>query len=82
MQAHIDNTRRKLGELATMSHQTQEAERKILAKAEEMLQQVMKDIPAAKAESMMGDDKRYLHLIGERGRLQQVIATSRKHLAS
>lgn len=43
---------------------------------------VMKDIPAAKAESMMGDDKRYLHLIGERGRLQQVIATSRKHLAS
>lgn len=80
MQNHIDNTRRQLGELASMSHQTQEAERKILAKAEEMLHQVMKDIPAAKANSMLGDSERYLHLIGERGRLQQVIATARKNL--
>lgn len=80
MQAHIDNTRRQLGELASMSHQTQEAERKILAKAEEMLQQVMKDIPAAKGNSMLGDSERYMHLIAERGRLQQVIATARKNL--
>ena len=81
MQNHIDNTRRQLGELAAMSHQTQEAERKILAKAEEMLEQVMKDIPAAKANSMLGDGEKYMHLIGERGRLQQVIATARKNLA-
>ena len=81
MQAHIDNTRRQLGELATMSHQTQQAERKILAKAEEMLAQVMKDIPAAKATAMLGDNDQYLHLIGERGRLQQVIATARNNLA-
>lgn len=80
MQAHIDNTHRQLGELAAMSHQTQEAERRILARAQEMLTQIEADIPAARSASLTGDGDHYMHLIAERGRLQQVVASSRQYL--
>ena len=82
MNAHIDNTHRQLGELAAMSHQTQEAERRILAKALEMLAQVEADLPKAASAAMTGGEDHYMHLIAERGRLQQVVAQSRKHLAT
>ena len=81
MQSHIDNTHRQLGELAAMSHQTQEAERRILAKALEMLKQVEADLPKASSAAMTGGEDHYMHLIAERGRLQQVVAQARKHLA-
>lgn len=81
MQTHIDTTRRHLGELAAMSHQTQEAERLILAKAEEMLDQVQKDLSKAATAALTGGEDRYQHLIAERGRLQLVIAQARKNLA-
>lgn len=82
MQAHIDNTHRQLGELAAMSHQTQEAERRILARALEMLKQVEADIEPARAQALTGGGDHYQHLISERGHLQQVVATSRKHLGA
>lgn len=81
MQAHIDATTKHLGELAAMSHQTQEAERRILARAEEMLSQVEGDLPAARGRANDGGEDHYMHLIAQRGRLQQVIALARKHLA-
>ena len=82
MQSHIDNTHRQLGELAAMSHQTQEAERRILAKALEILKQVEADLPKAASTAMTGGEDHYMHLIAERGRLQQVVAQARKHLAT
>lgn len=82
MQAHIDNTNRQLGELAAMSHQTQEAERRILERALEMLAKVEEDIGPARAQALTGGGDHYQHLIAERGRLQQVVATSRKHLGA
>lgn len=81
MQANIDNTHRQLGELAAMSHQTQEAERRILAKALEMLTKVEADLPKAASAALTGGGDHYQHLIAERGRLQQVVAQARKHLA-
>lgn len=80
MQDHIDKTHKQLGELAVMSHQTQEAERKILAAAEEQLVKVEKDLPAAASAAHTGGEDAYMHLIAERGRLQLVIAQSRQHL--
>lgn len=81
MQTHIDTTTKQLGELAAMSHQTQEAERRILARAEEMLGQVERDLPAAQARANDGGEDHYMHLIAQRGRLNQVIAMARKNLA-
>lgn len=81
MQTHIDTTHKHLGELASMSNQTQEAERKILARAEEMLSEVERDLPAARRVANDGGEDHYMHLIAQRGRLNQVIALARKNLA-
>ncbi len=82
MQDHIDTTQKHLGELATMAHQTHEAERKIMARAEEMLAEVEKDLPAARVAAHTGGDDKYMHLIEQRGRLQQVIAQARRILSA
>ncbi len=82
MQANIDTVHRQIGELAAMSHQTEEAERKILARAEELLTKVEKELPSAASKAMTGGGDRYRELIDERGRLQQVIAQSRHVLGS
>lgn len=82
MQAHIDSAHRNLGELAAMAHQTQEAERKILARAEEQLEKVQADLKAAGAAAMTGGGDKYMALVAERGRLQQVIASARQHLGA
>lgn len=81
MQTHIDNTTKQLGELAAMSRQTQEAERRILERAETMLGEVERDLPAAAKVANDGGEDHYMHLIAQRGRLQQVIAQARKNLA-
>lgn len=80
-QEHIDTTRRHIGELQAMSHQTVAAEKRILERATSMLEDVMKQIPAAKAGAMMNDKGKYMELIQERGRLHTVIAQAKKNLA-
>ena len=74
---HIENTRRQLGELATMAAQTEAMERKILARAQQQLAKVEGEIDQARANAMTGNDEakqRYTHMVEERGRLQHVIA--------
>ncbi len=77
MKQHIDNTRRQLGELGAMAHQTEAMERKILERAQHHLKQIEGAIDNARADAMAGDDEakqRYTDMVEERGRLQQVIA--------
>lgn len=77
MKQHIDNTRRQLGELGAMAHQTEAMERKILERAHHQLAQIEGAIDTARADAMAGDDdakSRYTHMVEERGRLQHVIA--------
>lgn len=84
MQNHIENTRRKLGELGAMSQQTEAMERKILARAEQLLSEVEGKLGGARVKAMTGndDDKDYYtELVGERGRLQIVIANAKKALS-
>lgn len=80
MQAHVDDTHRKLGELAAMSRQTEAAERQIMTRATERLEQVQVELKVAGAEAMTGGGDKYMELIAERGQLQQVIAQARQHL--
>lgn len=84
MKNHIDTTRRQLGELAAMSHQTQAVERQILERAEVHLKKVQSDIERTRPLALVPgsvDAGKYQELITERGRLQQVIAQARVHLA-
>ncbi len=76
MKEHIETTRRQLGELGAMSHQTDAMERKILARAENLLSEVEIRIENARA-SALTEPRTYLDLVEERGRLQQVIATAK-----
>jgi len=78
----IENTRRQLGELGAMAHQTEQAERDILARAEKRLVEVEAELSdgEARRRGLAGDEAaqhKYLHLIEERGRLHQVIASAR-----
>lgn len=78
----LNSTRDQLGELATMAHQTQAAERQILERATARLEQVQADLKAVKPDAMTGDGCSYMDLIDERGRLQQVIAKARDALSA
>lgn len=83
MKQNIENTRRQLGELAAMARQTEDMERKILAHAEELLSEVEQQISDARIAALSGDGEvkqRYMDLIEERGRLNQVIAASKAAL--
>lgn len=83
MTQHIENTRRHLGELGAMAHQNEQAERKILARAEELLADVQKKIDEARKTVLAQGDteaRQYQELILERGRLHQVIAQARQVL--
>jgi hypothetical protein len=83
MKHHIETTRRQLGELAAMSHQTQAVERQILERAEAHLKKVQADIETTRPLALAAgavDADRYQELIMERGRLRQVIAQARVHL--
>lgn len=82
MQAHIDTAHKDLGELAAMARQTQAAEQQILIKATELLGQVQGELAQARAEALTGKDTRYMDLVAERGRLQQVIAQARQNLGA
>jgi len=77
---HIENTRRQLGELGSMAHQTEAMERKILERAEQRLQQVEKDIERTRPLALVPGAKEadvYQEMIMERGKLHQVIAQAR-----
>lgn len=80
MEAHVNDTRARLGELAAMAHQTQEAERRILARATERLDEVQSELKDAGAQALSGGGDKYMDLIKERGQLQQVIAQAQQHL--
>lgn len=85
MEGNIQVTRSRLGELAAMARQTESAERKILARAQDLLSDVEGKISDARVLARSGspDEKQsYLDLVHERGRLNQVIAASRAVLAS
>lgn len=80
MKTHLGNTRRQLGELAAMSAQTEAMERRIMERAQQQLAIVERGINAARSESMLvgkAKQDRYMDLVLEKGRLEQVIAHAR-----
>lgn len=83
MKKHIENTRRQLGELRAMAHQTEAMERKILDRAQSLLADVEKKIEAARPLALVPGAKEadeYQDLVAERGRLHVVIAQANKVL--
>jgi 4-diphosphocytidyl-2C-methyl-D-erythritol kinase len=82
MKAHIDDTHRKLGELAVMAQQTEAAERKILARATQRLDEVQAELKEAGSHALTGGGDKYMALVQERGQLQQVIAQARQVLGA
>lgn len=87
MPLDIDDTRRKLGELAVMADRTAEDERRIMERAQELLNEVEAELKDGEVRRLAveGDEAaeaRYEHLVSERGRLNQVIATARQALES
>lgn len=84
MKQHIENTRRQLGELGAMSHQTEAMERKILDRANTLLADIESKVDKARADAMAGGDAAkqvYTDMIQERGRLHQVIAQANAALS-
>ena len=80
MNTHLGNTRRQLGELAAMSAQAEAMERRIMERAQQQLAIVERGINAARSESMHGGkakQDRYMDLVLEKGRLEQVISHAR-----
>jgi hypothetical protein len=80
MQSQIDQAHHHLGELASLSHQTQEAERKILDRAQARLKEVEQSIADTRKTALTGGGDDYMALIQERGQLHQVIALARHNL--
>lgn len=80
MKEHIENTRRQLGELGAMASQTEAMERKILARAEELLTDVEAKLKKIGGAAVTTEQDQYADLIEERGRLHQVIAQAKAHL--
>lgn len=78
----MDTPRRQLGELGAMAHRTEEDERRILARAQELLAKVESQLDAARAAALgaPADAEHYQELVEERGRLQQVIAQAQQVL--
>jgi len=81
----MDTTRRHLTELATLSHKTEQAERKILARAESALERCEADITRLRPVAMVpgaAEAQEYQQAVLDRGKLMQVIAQARKLLAA
>lgn len=75
----MTQSRRHLGELAVMASQTEAAERRILAHAEQMHGDVLAKIDDMRPRVMHGEaeGRDYQALVAERGRLERVIAQAR-----
>lgn len=85
MQTQIDTTQRHLGELASMAHQTEETERRILAQAEKRLAEVQMEIMGMHASGdheAEDNGEKYMNLVQEQGQLNQVIARARQALSA
>lgn len=83
MKAHIENTRSQLGELASLQAKTEQAERNILAAAEQRLAEVQQLIDRAQPGiegAQESEQERYQQLIAERGQLNIVIAKAKQEL--
>lgn len=79
----MDTTRRHLTELATLSHKTEQAERKILANAEAELERVQSRIAKLRPMALVpgaAEAQEYQQAVMDRGRLHQVIAQANKIL--
>ncbi len=84
MKAHIEKTRKHLGDLGVLAEKTEKAERAILKQAEKRLAEVSGQIERAQPGAEAADDagqQRYLDLVAERGQLHTVIAKARQTLA-
>lgn len=80
----MDTTRLHLTELATLSHKTEQAERKILENAEAELERVQSRIAKLRRQALIpgqSDTAEYQQAVMDRGRLHQVIAQANKILA-
>lgn len=83
MKRHMDRARDSLGELAGLANRTEAAERQILQRAEQLLDEVNAEIEKLRPGVEGAPDEsqsRYLHLITERGQLHQVIANAKAAL--
>lgn len=85
MTGMVETARRNLGELAAIAKKTEETERRILDRAQELLSDIEGKLSDARTAAMSGDDgakKKYTDMIEERGRLYQVIASAQSALGS
>ena len=81
----MNTTRRHLTELAALSHQTERAERNILARAESALERCQADITRLRPAALIhgaAEAREYQQAVLDRGKLMQVIAQARKLLAA
>lgn len=83
MNEHIENVRRRIGELASLDAQTDAAERKILERAEKRLEAVQARMdelhPRAVVDNAAGTE--YLTLAKERHQLNVIIETAKRNLS-
>jgi len=85
MKAHIEKTRASLGELAALSDKTEADEKRILAGAKKRLVEVQSAIERLYTgidSAPEKEQRRYLDLIEERGKLNTVIAKAMKVLSN
>lgn len=84
MKAHIENTRRQLGELGAMAQKTEEAERDILARAEKREGEVSSRIEELrpKVHTDEAAATEYTELVDELGKLHTVIAKANQALTA
>lgn len=85
MKRHIEKTRTHLGQLHGLAAKTEQAERNILAAAEQRHGVVVAEIERARPGIEGADDaaqQRYTDLIAERGQLEVVMAKARQALGA
>lgn len=82
MTDHAANVRRQIGELAELSAKTAHAERRILERAEYLLDGIQKQISEVKPLALLSakDGETYQDLILDRHRLEVVIAQAQRNL--
>jgi hypothetical protein len=83
VKAHIDKTRKHLGELAGLANKTEAAEKRILLAAVKRLDVVQAEIDRLLPGIETADDSqqdKYIAMITERGQLNTVIAKAKANL--
>lgn len=83
MKRHIQNTRTRLGELASLAAKTEADERRILSSATRRLGEVIAMIERQRPGLELASDAaqdRYVDLVKERGQLEMVISKAKHAL--